>query len=85
MVVAVLIGIMLGIGASKLHPAVNAGGLMAAAAGALGGLLGGFILGPVFASLFSDVAMAGLAAGAATGGAALALGAGFAWNRFRSA
>jgi hypothetical protein len=83
--VALVFGVMLGMGASKLHPRVSGGLLLGAGAGAIGGLLGSLILGPFFAGIFSDVAMAGVAAGAAAGGIVLSLVAGYAWNRFRGA
>lgn len=83
-VVAVIIGVMVGTAASKLHPLTNAGVLMGGAAGVLGALIGSALLRGRFTALLSDVEMAGLALGATVGALVLALAAGFAWNRFRS-
>ncbi|MFW2512691.1 hypothetical protein ACNI3K_02830 [Demequina sp. SO4-13] len=61
------IGLLLGWGASRTHPSVDAGGIVGALAGIIGGLMGQAWLGPVLAPSLADQALAGAAAGGAIG------------------
>ncbi len=72
-----LLGLVLGWGASRLHPYVYAGQLVAAIAGLVGGLLGRAVLASTFTPMLADAPLAGAAAGGAIGGLILAPLAGF--------
>lgn len=67
-----LLGLLLGWGASRTHPSVDAGGVLGALAGAIGGLIGQAWLGPMLTPLLADASLAGAAAGGAIGGLVLA-------------
>lgn len=78
-----LLGLLLGWGASRTHPSVDAGGVVGALAGAIGGLIGQAVLGPMLTPLLADASLAGAAAGGAIGGLVLAPLAGFGVRHLR--
>lgn len=77
------VGTFTGVCASRTHPNVNPGVLLALGAGALGGLAGAPLLGATFAGMLYDSTLAGATAAAALGGIAMALAAGIAMRQLR--
>ncbi|WP_061961339.1 hypothetical protein [Demequina flava] len=81
----IAVGIMLGTTASRVHPTVNPGLLIAAIAGAIGGPAGAHWWGATFADPLGDHMMAGELAGAGVGGIVFGVAAGLlktAWDRW---
>lgn len=86
LLLAAVLGLMTGLGVASVHPAVDAGRLIAAATGALGGWIAAAVWGDVLAASFAGHSFAGAAVAGALGGAVLALAAGVGltlWRRSR--
>ena len=76
LLIGTVLGLVLGWGVARLHPAVDGGVLVGLGAGALGGWLGALWLDDAFAGSLAGSGLAGAAAGGALCGMVLALVAG---------
>ncbi|WP_062130707.1 hypothetical protein [Demequina aestuarii] len=70
--IGAVLGVLLGWGASRTHPTVDAGPIVGVLSGLVGGLIGQAWLGPALAPALAGQALAGAAAGGAIGGLVLA-------------